>query len=72
MTSLISGIILQGAVSDRDAMTMEPQFSQMMEEAMKLESEKKTEAILSQRFYGAPITANRCAMEYGVHVVTAK
>ena len=53
MTSLVSGIILQGGVSDRDGMKMEPfasQISQMVAEANKLESEKKEKSILSTRF----------------------
>ena len=64
VTSFVSGVILQGGVSDRDGMTMEPFASQippMITEAKKLESEKKGESVLSTRFLGAPITAYRYA-----------
>lgn len=63
-TSLINGIILQGGVSDRDAMGMVPFSSKMMEEAKGLESENRGEAILSERLHGAPITATRYGISY--------
>ena len=81
VTSLVSGIILQGGVSDRDGMKLEPfasQISQMIAEAKKLESEKKEESILSTRFIGAPITAYRCGHpemrtpQYSEHLICPK
>ena len=66
-TCLINGIILQGCVSDREAMRLEPFAScvpRMLEEAKRLESENQGERILSERLYGAPITATRYTIHY--------
>ena len=62
-TSLVGAIILQSGISDREALTIEHfsgQIPQMREEAEKLQSAGKGESILSDRFIGVPITANRC------------
>jgi pimeloyl-ACP methyl ester carboxylesterase len=61
-TRLVSAIILQGGISDREAMTTGPSGSQIpriKEEAEKLELAGKGESILPGRLYGAPITASR-------------
>lgn len=64
VTSLVTGVILQGGVSDREDLGMELYASQvpgMIEEAKRLEADGKGDCILSEKLIGAPITANRCA-----------
>jgi pimeloyl-ACP methyl ester carboxylesterase len=57
--SLVNGVILQGAVSDRDGLMMEESTPSMIKESKELVLQGKPDAILSQRLYDAPITANR-------------
>ena len=62
LTSLVTAIIFQGAISDREAMAIEPYASQlpsMKKEAEKLQLSGKGECLLCDRLLGAPITANR-------------
>ena len=62
ITCHVSAIILQGAVSDREAMMDGPGANQVLEmkkEAEQLKLVNKGELILSRRLFGAPITANR-------------
>ncbi len=57
--SLVNGIVLQAAVSDRECMGTYEQTPRCLEEARRLESEGKLSAILSETVDGAPITAER-------------
>ena len=62
VTCLVSGIVLQSGVSDRDGLAMEAfasQVSRMKNEARELMSAGKEDAILSEGHFGAPITAKR-------------
>ena len=52
-------VILQGAVSDHDYYATQKEIPQMRKEAEKLKEEGKENAILTERIYGAPITADR-------------
>ncbi len=57
--SLVNGIVLQAAVSDRECMGTYEQTPRCLEEARRLEKEGKLSAILSETVDGAPITAER-------------
>ena len=62
ITCHVNCIILQGAVSDREALDAEfgaTEVLQIKEEAEKLKSEGKGELMLSEKLFGAPINANR-------------
>ena len=56
---LIDGFILQAPISDRDVMTEMDSTPNMLEEARKLRTGGRLDALLSERFEGAPITAYR-------------
>lgn len=58
VTCLVNGIILQGGVSDREAMTLEP-FASLVPPMLDEAKKNKGDAILSDRLLGAPITAYR-------------
>ena len=58
VTSLVNGIILQGAVSDREGLCGE-EIGAMIDEAKELLAEGKRDAILSRRLHNVPITAYR-------------
>ena len=58
-TSLVNAVILHSGVSDREFMATEQYVSPMKEEAERLKSDGKGEGLLSNRLFGAPITANR-------------
>ena len=55
----LDAIILQGAVSDRDFLATETQTPQMLKEAQALKEEGKEDAFLSEKLFGAPLTAYR-------------
>ena len=56
----LDAIIFQGAVSDRDYLpAMEEETPQMLKEAKKLKEEGKEDALLTEKLFGAPITAYR-------------
>ena len=55
----LDAIILQGAVSDRDYLAMEGETPRMLKEAKKLKEERQEDALLTERLFGAPITAYR-------------
>lgn len=62
VTDLVNGVILQGGVSDRDGMTIEPyagRIARMKDEAENLKSAGKENAIMSERIFGGHITAKR-------------
>ena len=56
---LIDGFILQAPISDRDIMAEMDSTPCMLEEARKLRAAGKFDALLSEKFEGAPITAYR-------------
>ena len=56
---LIDGFILQAPISDRDVIANFDSTPHMLEEAHKLRDAGKMDALLSERFLGAPITAYR-------------
>jgi len=58
VTGLVNGIILQGAVSDREGLCGE-EIGPMIDEAKELLAEGKGDAILSRRLGNVPITAYR-------------
>ena len=58
-SALIDGFILQGAVSDRDILTEIKSTPRLLEEAKRLKAEGKSDALLSETFEGAQITAYR-------------
>ena len=58
-TSVVSGVVLQGAVSDREYLIMAEEIAPLIEEAKALVASGKEDAILSRRLYDAPITAYR-------------
>lgn len=55
----IDAIILQGAVSDRDFLATETQTPRMLKEAQALKEDGREDAFLSERVFGAPVTAYR-------------
>lgn len=59
MATSVSGVILQGAVSDRDILMTFEDTPRMLEEAERLKAEGKEWALLSEYCEGAPITAER-------------
>ena len=56
---LIDGFILHAPISDRDVMAEMDSTQHMLEEAHKLRSGGNLDALLSEKFEGAPITAYR-------------
>ena len=56
---LIDGFILQAPISDRDVMAEMDSTPRMLEEARKLRAAGRLDALLSEKFEGAPITAYR-------------
>ena len=56
---LIDGFILQAPISDRDIMAEMDSTPRMLEEACKLRAAGRPDALLSEKFEGAPITAYR-------------
>ena len=57
---LINGFVLQAAVSDRDILAEMTEITpQLFEEAKRLKAEGKSDALLSEKLEGAPITAYR-------------
>ena len=58
VTNLVNGIILQGAVSDREGLYGE-EIGLMIHEAKELLAEGKGDTILSWKLHNAPITAYR-------------
>ena len=56
---MIAGFILQGPISDRDIIDEMDSTPHMLEEAHKLKEAGKIDALLSEKFEGAPITAYR-------------
>ena len=65
LSEMVSGVILQGAVSDRDYLTTWEETPRLKQEADKLMAERKPQALLSERLFGAPITAERYASLIG-------
>ena len=59
MKGLVSAVVLQGAVGDRDIINSDPSLLKMLKEAKKLQAEGKGRAFLSDFLYDAPVTANR-------------
>ena len=59
-SQMVDGFILQSPVSDRDYITSkEDNTPHMLEEAHRLKAAGKKDALLSEKFWGAPITAYR-------------
>ena len=60
-TSVVNGVVLQGAVSDRECLLhlMAEETTPLIEEAKALAASGKEDAILSRRLLDAPITAYR-------------
>ena len=58
---LISAVILQGAVGDRDYMQSDPELLKMRDEARDLSNNGKEQTFLRDYLYDAPITAKRFA-----------
>ena len=56
---MIAGFILQGPISDRDIIDEMDSTPRMLEEARKLKEAGKIDALLSEKFEGAPVTAYR-------------
>lgn len=59
MKEHIGGVILQGAVGDRDYMLSDPTILEMLDEAKKLKGEGKESVFLRNFLYAAPVTAGR-------------
>ena len=59
MADKISAVILQGAVSDRDYITLLPETTDMLKEARQLQQAGRADDCLTQRYFDAPITASR-------------
>ena len=60
LASALDGVVLQGAVSDRDILVLEETTPAMLEESVSLIADAKGQKLLSKLFLGAPITAERC------------
>ena len=59
MASCVDGVVLQGAVSDREIIATFERTPHMLQEAKKLIAEGKHTTLLSERLEDAPITAER-------------
>ncbi len=59
LSNTIDAVILQGAVSDRDYITTLPETQGMLQQARELKQSNQGEICLSERYFDAPITANR-------------
>lgn len=59
LAEMVSGVILQAAVSDRDVISTWEETPRLKQEADKLMAEGKPQALLSGRLLDAPITAER-------------
>ncbi len=59
LSNTIDAVILQGAVSDRDYITTLPETQGMLQQARELKQSSQGEMCLSERYFDAPITANR-------------
>lgn len=59
MKGVVSAVVLQGAVGDRDIINSDPSLLEMLKEAKWLQAEGKEQSFLSNRLYDAPVTASR-------------
>ena len=59
LAEMVSGVILQAAISDRDSLSTLEETPSLKQEADKLIAEGKPLALISERLDGAPITAAR-------------